>query len=84
MNCPLCGKKTYIMSSTEQGGLLRRRRICRVCDYIFLTYERRVVACDDCKHKDRDKNTDFCNNPDSRRYGSAVGRMSGCDCGEEK
>ena len=44
MNCPYCeSKKTKVIDSraVEDGGSIRRRRMCPECDSRFTTFERR-------------------------------------------
>jgi transcriptional repressor NrdR len=41
MFCPKCNSdKTSVTDSRSDGGAIRRRRECQVCDYRFTTYER--------------------------------------------
>ncbi|HQM15613.1 MAG TPA: transcriptional regulator NrdR [Candidatus Woesebacteria bacterium] len=65
MNCPYCfDKNTVVVDSreSEDGGAVRRRRKCEVCDRRFTTYERvegldlKVVKKDGTKEDfDREK-----------------------------
>ena len=43
MNCPFCGESdTWVSNSrpAEEGGAVRRRRVCESCDRRFTTFER--------------------------------------------
>ena len=41
MFCPKCSSdKTSVTDSRSDGGAIRRRRECQICDYRFTTYER--------------------------------------------
>ena len=41
MFCPKCSSdKTSVTDSRSDGGAIRRRRECQVCDFRFTTYER--------------------------------------------
>lgn len=42
MNCPKCNNsKTYVLESRdyEQGSMVKRRRLCKICKARFTTYE---------------------------------------------
>lgn len=43
MTCPMCGKRTHVVESRDNGIIVRRRRECKECKFRFTTYEQTFV-----------------------------------------